>query len=158
MEVREGGEDLDDVGDRLVDRDRREGAAVRLHPRLEHLVQRTPADVLHHDVRRAVGRRHEVVDLHDEWVFDLGEVLLLADRCSCRIGVASVEQALEHDPAIVDVAVLGEVDPAHPTVGEAADDLVLAADERTEGELRLEVERRPALRAETLAAARLIAS
>ena len=37
-----------------------------------------------------------------------------------------VEQALEHHPAVGDVAVPGQVDPAHAAVGQAADDLVLA--------------------------------
>ena len=59
----------------------------------------------------------------------LGEELPLGDRGLERVGVAGVEQALEHDVAVGHVAVAGEVDPAEAAVRDAADDLVLAADE-----------------------------
>ena len=41
--------------------------------------------------------------------------------------VAGVEQALENDPPVVHGPVLGQVDPSQSAVGEAPDDLVLAA-------------------------------
>ena len=76
------------------------------------------ADVLHDDVAGALVR-HEVVDLDDQRVLDLGEELLLGDGRREGVRVAAVEQALEHDPAVRDVAVAGEVDPAQAAVGEA---------------------------------------
>ena len=79
MEVLERRQDLDDVGDRLVDGQRVVAAAGWPHPVLEQLLQRGAADVLHDDVAGAVVR-HEVVDLDDERVLDLGEELLLGDR------------------------------------------------------------------------------
>jgi hypothetical protein len=54
MEVGERRKDLDDVGNRLIDRDRREPAR-HLHPVLEDHVQRPAADVLHDDVRSPSG-------------------------------------------------------------------------------------------------------
>ena len=98
------------------------------HPLLEDLLERLAADVLHDDVAGAlVG--HEVVDLDDQRVLDLGEELLLGDGRGERVGVAGVEQALEHHPAVGDVAVPGEVDPAEAAVRDRADHLVLAADQ-----------------------------
>src|SRR6185295_10110532 len=75
-------------------------------------------------------------------------VLLLGYCSSRRVGVASVQQALQHDPAIVDVAIVGEVDPAHAPVGKATDHLVLATDQRTRLQLRVEVERSTTFRTE----------
>ena len=86
------------------------------------------------------------MDLDDVRVLDLGEEPPLGERGGHRVVVAGVEQALEHDPAVGDVAVLGEVDPAHAAVGEAADDLVLAGDDVAGGELRREREVRAAAR------------
>ena len=128
MEVLERGQHLEDVRERLVDRERVVGAVVVAHPLLEDLLERLAADVLHDDVAGAlVG--HEVVDLDDQRVLDLGEELLLGDGRGERVGVTGVEQALEHHPAVGDVAVLGEVDPAEAAVRDRADHLVLAADE-----------------------------
>ena len=97
------------------------------HPLLQQLLQRAAADVLHDDVAGVVVG-DEVVDLDDQRVLDLGEELLLGDGGGERVGVAGVEQALQHHPPVGDVAVLREVDPAHAAVGERADDLVLAGD------------------------------
>ena len=82
----------------------------------------------------------EVVDLDDQWVLDGRQELLL--RLGCRAGVliAGVEQALQHHPAVGDVAVAGEVDPAHAAVGEGALDLVLAGDEFARRDGWMEVE------------------
>ncbi len=153
MEIRKRRQDLDDVRNRLIDRDRRE-AAGRFHPVLQDDVQRTPADVLHDDVRGTVGGRHEVVDLDDQRMFDLGEVLLLGDRGPRGVGIAGVQQALQHHPAIVDVAILSEVDPAHATVRQATGHLVLTADECAGRQLGIEVERGTALRAEAFRSSR----
>ena len=126
-------------------------AAGRLHPLLEQLLERGAADVLHHDVAGAlVG--HEVVDLDDQRVLDLGQELPLGDRGGEGVGVAGVQQALEHHPAVGHVAVAGEVDPAETAVGEAAGDLVLAADQVARLQLGRERERVAALRAEALGA------
>ena len=99
-----------------------------LHPLLQQLLERRAADVLHHDVAGALVR-HEVVDLDDERVLDLRQELPLGDGGGERVGVAGVQQALEHDPAVGHVPVAGDVDPAETAVGECAGDLVLAADE-----------------------------
>ncbi len=89
------------------------------HPLLEDLLQRLAADVLHDDVAGAlVGR--EVVDLEDERVLHLGEELPLGDRGLERVGVARVQQALEHDVAVGHVPVAGEVDPPEAAVRDAA--------------------------------------
>ena len=151
VQVLERRQDLDDVGDGLVDRQRVVAAARRPHPRLEQRLQRGAADVLHDDVARALVH-DEVVDLDDQRVLDLGQELLLGDRGGHGVGVTGVEQALEHDPAAGDVAVAGEVDPAEPAVGDRAGHLVLAADEVAGPQLGVERERVAALRAEALGA------
>jgi hypothetical protein len=60
-------------------------------------------------------------------MFDFGEVLLLGDRGPGGIGVPTVEQAFQHHPTIVDVAVVGQIDPTHATMSQATDHFVLAA-------------------------------
>ena len=154
VQVRERGEDLDDVRDRLVGRERVVLPAVRRHAVLEDLLERPAADVLHDDVAGAV-EAGEVVDLEDERVLHLGEELALGDRGFERVRVAGVQQALEHDVALGHVVVAGEVDPAEPAVRDAADDFVLAADDVAGVQLRREGVRGAALRAEALGAAGL---
>ncbi len=149
MEVLERGEDLDDVGERLVDGERVVGASVGAHPLLEQLLERLTPDVLHDDVAGLVVG-DEVVDLDDARVLDLGEEPLLGDGGGQRVLVAGVEQALEDDPAVGDVAVAREIDPAEPAVGERAGDEVLAGDEVARLELGGEAVCRAALGAEPL--------
>ena len=71
------------------------------------LLERRPADVLHHDVADRVAVLvlvlDEVVDLHDPGVRHLGEELPLGHRDGLRLGVAGMHQALEHDRPFVDV-------------------------------------------------------
>jgi hypothetical protein len=97
----------------------------------------------------------EVVDLDDQRVLDLGEVLLLGHRGTRVHRGRRVEQALQHDPPVVHVAIAGQVDPAHPTVREAADHLVLATEHIAGVQLGIEIETRTARRAEALGATRL---
>ena len=61
--------------------------------------------------------------------------------------VAAVQQALEHHPAVAEVPVHAQVDPAEPAVGQAAEHLVLPADQLSGGQLGHERERCPAVRA-----------
>jgi hypothetical protein len=65
-----------------------------------------------------------------------------------RIVIACVQQALQDHPAIRHVVVPGQVDPAHPAVGEAADDLVLAGYQLAGLQLGFEREGGSALAAE----------
>ena len=155
MQVAERRQDLEHVRDRLCDRQRVGDAAVGLAPRRQQVLEAQPADVLHDDVARAVAL-DEVDDLHDVRVLDLGEEQPLGERRRHRLLVAGVQQALQHDPAIGDVAVLREVDPAEAAVGEAADDLVLLGDDLTGAQLRTEREGRAAMPAEPLGAAGLV--
>jgi hypothetical protein len=152
VQIAERGQDLEHIGDRLG---RREGvglARVRLTPRRDDLLQAPPAHVLHDDVPRALVL-DEVEDLDDVGMLDLGQEASLGQRRLHRVAVAGVEQPLEHHPAVGDVAILGQVDPAHATVGETADDLVLAGDDVARAKLRVERERSPALAAEARGAA-----
>ena len=130
MQVAEGGEDLEDVGDRrLHGQDAVGGLAA-------HVTQARAADVLHDDVAAVVRRDRPVVvdeveDTHDRRVRELGEELSLGHRDLAGLGAVGVEQALEHDPAVGDVVVDGDIDPAHAAVREAALDLVLIGDDVT---------------------------
>jgi hypothetical protein len=54
-----------------------------------------------------------------------------------RVRVPGVEQALEHDPAVADVVVPGQVDPAEAAVREAAEHLVLPGHELARDQLGL---------------------
>ena len=74
----------------------------------------------------------------------------LGDGRRHRVGVAGVEQALEHHPAVADVAVPGQVDPAEAAVGEAAEHLVLPGDELAGHQLGAEGVPGAAVRAEPL--------
>src|SRR5262249_36882150 len=91
-------------------------------------------------------------DLEDQRVLHLREELPFGDRRFVGVLVAGVEQTLQHHVAVGDVAVLREIDPTETAVRNAADDLVLAADEIAGGQLRCERERRAALRAEAFGA------
>ena len=137
-------QDLEAVGDGLLDRQRIGPSAVRARRASSSAAQADAVDVLHDDVAVATVL-DEVVDLDDVGVLDLGQEPALGEGGGHRVLVAAVEQALEHDPAVGDVAVAGEVDPAQPAVGQAADDLVLTADQVSpRGELGGERERRAA--------------
>ena len=45
-----------------------------------------------------------------------------------RVRVVGVDEALEHDPPIRDVAIAGEIDPTHAAVGKDALDLIPTGD------------------------------
>ena len=157
VQVLEGGQHLEDVGQRLVHRQRVVAATGLPHPVLQDVLERDPADVLHHDVAGTVVG-DEVVDLHDQRVLDLRQELLLDDGHREGVGVAGVEQTLQHHPPVGDVLVLGEVDPAETAVGEAARHLVLVRHQVTWLELRGEGELVAALGAEALGAPGLTVS
>ena len=88
------------------------------------------------------------MDRDDVGVAELGEELALGPCRGQRGRVVRVEDALEDHPAVVDVAVDGEVDPAEATVRERAAHLVLAGDQRSLRQRRGERVRRAVLRAE----------
>ena len=62
-------------------------------------------------------------------MFDLGEREGLGGGGGHRVGVAGIQQALEHHPAVVDVAVDRQVDPAEAAVRDTALHFVLPADQ-----------------------------
>ncbi len=92
---------------------------------------------------------HEVEDLHDARVGHLGEELAFGHRHGLSLGVAEVQQALENHPAVTDIAIDGQIDPAEAAVRDAALHLVLAADQLVRAEKRPEVVRGSALGAQT---------
>ena len=152
MQVTQRGQHLDGVRDRVR---QRHGTAAAPGV-LEDLLERLAAHVLHHDVpgrlpRPPVRMLDEVVDPHDVRVFHLGEELALGDRGGHGVRVPGVQQALEDDPAVADVVVPGQVDPAEPAEGEAAEHLVLSRQQVAGLQLRAEREPGAAVAAETLA-------
>ncbi len=156
VQVTERGQHLDGVGERVGDRD----GAARL-PRVEQdLLQRLAAHVLHHDVAGclagpAVSMLDEVIDPDDVGVLHLGQELPLGHGRRHGVGVGRVQQALQHHPAVTDVVVPGQVDPAEPAVGEAAEHLVLAGDHLSGFQFRGEREPGPAVPAEPFGQARV---
>ena len=149
VQIAERRRDLDDVGDGLV-------GWQRTVVRLADLLERCPADVLHDDVadRRAfrILVLDEVVDPDDVGVFHLGEGEGFGGSGGHRVGVAGMHETLEHHPAVVDVAVDGQVDPAEAAVGDAAAHFVLPADQVAARKLGNKGERSAALGAEALRA------
>ncbi len=117
--------------DRVRERDRQGQRLSALAALLQNLPQGFTAHIFHNDVARglsalAISVLHEVVNADDARVLDLSEEPALGDgRLLCRC-VAGVEQALEHHPSLAEVVVHGQVDPAEPAVGEAAQHFVLA--------------------------------
>ena len=132
VQVPEGAQALQPVGDDLVQGQRLVligGAA----PVQEQFAQGLAAHVIHDDVTAGdtglrIGVLGEVDDLDDVGVLDLRQVLAFGRGGLVGLGVTGVEEALEHDPPVVDVAVAGEIDPAEAAVGQAAEHLVLTAD------------------------------
>ena len=149
VQVLERGQHLEDERDRLIDGQRIVGAAGSPHPCLEEVLERGAADVLHDDVASTLVR-HEVVDLDDDRVLDLGQELLLGDGRCQRVRVAGVQQALEHHPPVGHVAVARRVDPAKTTVGDGSGDDVLPAHHISRTQLRREGERVATAGAEAL--------
>jgi hypothetical protein len=91
---------------------------------LEQRLQRGAADVLHDDVAGAlVG--DEVCRSRQSAGARPGPGTAARRSPQQRVGVTGVEQALEDHPAVGDVAVAREIDPAEATVREAPGDLVL---------------------------------
>ncbi len=154
MQVAEGRQDLQDVGQRLVDGERIESSVVGPHPVFQDLLEGGPADVLHHDVA-SVFVGDEVVDLDDQRVLDLGEELLLHDGHGQRVFVAGIEQAFQYHPAIGHIVVFCEVDPAEPAMRQAAGHLVLVRHKIARLQLRREREWVAALRAKPFGPSRL---
>jgi hypothetical protein len=152
VQVTERGHDLDQVCEGLRRRQRGGLVAVGLPAALEDGLEALAADVLHDDVTRTTVR-HEIVDLDDVRVLDLGEEPLLRLCRGEGVGVTGVQQTLEDDPPVGDVLVDGQVDPAQAAMGQRADDLVLAADQVARLQFRREVELLPAVGAETRRAA-----
>ncbi len=150
MQVPDGREDLEDVGDRLRDR---EGRTFLLTVTGAHLAQRFTADVLHDDVAEVV-MLHEVVDLDDLWMLHLGQESSFRNGGRHSGFVAGVEKTLQDDPAVRDVLVLGQIDPPQSTVRDASGDQVLAGHEVTGPQLRREGVRLAVMRAEPFGASR----
>ena len=146
MQIGERRQDAQDVGDRLGHRQRAPGFLTVPHPKV---AEGFAADVPHDDVAGAVVL-DEVLDPDDVGVVDLGEEPLLGRRRGHGGRVAGVEQALEHDPGVLDVLVLGQVDPAQSAMGQAPGDQVLATDEVARPEFRGEGIVRTAVGAEAL--------
>ena len=122
---------------------------------LQNLLERLTAHVLHHDVpgrlpRAAVRVLDEVIDPDDIRVLHLGQELALGDRDRHGVRVPRVQQALEHHPAVADVAVPGQVDPAEPAEGEAAEHLILPGHQFARLQLGAEREAGAAVPAEPL--------
>ncbi|HEY6294157.1 MAG TPA: hypothetical protein VIX15_00700, partial [Streptosporangiaceae bacterium] len=106
MQVTQGRQDLDGVGDRVLHR-HRPAAAARLK---QDLLERLAPDVLHHDVpgrfAGAVVRvLDEVIYPNDVGVLHRGQELALSNRRRHGIRVPGIQQALQDHPAITDVAV-----------------------------------------------------
>ncbi len=78
---------------------------------------------------------------------DLGEEFALGHRHGLRFDIVGVQQALEHHPAVADIAVDRQIDPAQPTVREATLDFVLPGDHIAGAQTRPEVEMGAAVRA-----------
>ena len=114
-------------------------------------LERLPTDVLHDDVADGltmlIGVLDEVEDLHDRGMDHLGEESPLSHRDRLRFGVTGMDQAFEHNWAVVDVSVQREVHPAQPAVRDATFDLVLAGHHVARIELRQKRIRTTAMRA-----------
>ena len=121
MQVVQRRQDLEDVAHRHVDGHEAVGLGALALP------QRRAADVLHDD-EAGVGFRglDEVDDLHDPRMRDLRQELPLGLHHGEVAFAGGGHHALEHDPAVGDVVVLRQVDPAQATVGDGPGDLVLA--------------------------------
>ena len=94
----------------------------------------------------------EVVDPDDVRVFHLGEGEDFGGGGGHGVGVAGVQQALEHHPAVVHVAVDRQVDPAEAAVRDASLHFVLPAHEVAARKLGNKRVSRAALGAEALGA------
>ena len=70
----------------------------------------------------------EVVDLDDAGMVHHGEELALGDGDLLRLLSAGLKEAFEHHPAVADVAVDRQIDPADAAVSDAPLNVVLAGD------------------------------
>ncbi len=116
-----GAEDLPDVRDRPVDRQRAAGD--------DQLLERAPLDVLHRDVVGALGLA-AVVDRDDVGMRERGGVLGLAAEAldELLVGRVLLVQDLDRDPP-AELLVLGQVDVRHPARAEPPDHAVAPVEE-----------------------------
>jgi len=90
VEVGECRQDLDQIGERPVDRQRIVASLVGRLPLLQQVGDGAARHVLHDDVA-GVGVLDEVVDLDDQWVLDRRQELLLRLRRGRRVVVGCVQ-------------------------------------------------------------------
>ncbi len=83
-------------------------------------------------------------------MFHLGQELPFGDGRRHGVRVSGIQQAFQYHPAVADVAVPGQVDPAEPAEGEAAEHLVLPRHQIAWLQLRAEREPGAAVAAEPL--------
>jgi hypothetical protein len=126
---------------------------------LQDLLERLAADVLHHDVpgrlaRATVRLLDEVIYPNDIGVLHLSQELPLGHGGRHGIRVPGIQQPLQYHPAVADVAVARQVDPAEPAEGEAAEHLVLPGHQLAGRQLRGKREPGAAVPAEPLGQAR----
>jgi len=96
----------------------------------------------------------EVIYPNDVGVLHRGQELPLGHRGGHSIRVPGIQQPLQHHPAITDVAVARQVDPAQPPEGQAAEHLVLPGHQLAGRQLRGKGEPGAAVPAESLGQAR----
>ena len=120
MEVIQGREDLQDVGNRRVDR---EDVILLV---VAAVLEGGAADVFHDDEAAGhAGIIDEVNNLDDIRVGNIRQELALRFRRGGLLGGVLGLHALEHDDASGDKVVVGQVNPAQAAVGEDAEDFVL---------------------------------
>ena len=139
MQIAERRQDLDDVSQRPVWRQWIVHAVVFSLAFLQQIGNGAARNVFQDDVAGALVR-DEVVDLDDHWVFYLGEEFTLGLRGCGGVGVGFVQQPLQHHPAVGDVLIPSQVDPAHASVCEAADRFVLTRHQLTRRDHRTKIE------------------
>ena len=81
---------------------------------------------------------HEVIYPNDIRVLHLSQELPFSDGGLHGIRVSGIQQSLQHHPAVADVAVTRQVDPAEPAEGEAAEHFILPGHHIAFGQLRSE--------------------
>jgi hypothetical protein len=134
MQVAHCRQDLQAIGDYLLNRQWLHAARTIVVCK-RYLPQRWARNIFYDEVTALItspwiGMQHNAVDLSDVRVIQLGKKPYFVTSGGSR-HVRGVDQPFEDDPAIIQVTVPCQVDPAQPASGEHSEHLVPARNDVT---------------------------
>jgi hypothetical protein len=141
MQILERRENFNAVGDDLFDWPQPTQRILMSGGHLPDLVQRLPANILHHNITgQLAGSRilmgDEVEDANDVGVVDRDQEAAFCHPQRHRSRVLIIDQSLEGDVVAIQVSIPGQIDPTNSTARQATNDLILVRHQITRSQPR----------------------